>query len=124
MTCRRVERVLSSGAPWSLRLKQGLVERGSMTLVETIGASEGGPTAVAVVPPGTRAEDAHFVLGDRARLLAEDGTELPPGSTEAGLLAMMPPIPFAVLQRPRTLGPGVPPDRRSALFDLRRLRRG
>jgi acyl-CoA synthetase (AMP-forming)/AMP-acid ligase II len=95
-----VERVLSSGAPWSLRLKQGLVERGSMTLVETIGASEGGPTAVAVVPPGTRAQDARFVLGERARLLAEDGTELAPGSTEAGLLAMMPPIPFAYFKDP------------------------
>ncbi len=95
-----VERVLSSGAPWSLRLKQGLVERGSMTLVETIGASEGGPTAVAVVPPGTRAQDARFVLGERARLLAEDGTALSPGSTEAGLLAMMPPIPFAYFKDP------------------------
>ena len=95
-----VERVLSSGAPWSLRLKQGLVERGSMTLVETIGASEGGPTAVSVVPPGTRAEDARFVLGERARLLTEDGAELPPGSTEAGLLAMMPPIPFAYFKDP------------------------
>ncbi len=95
-----VERVLSSGAPWSLRLKQGLVERGSMTLVETIGASEGGPTAVAVVPPGTRAEDARFVLGERARLLTEDGAALPPGSTEAGLLAMMPPIPFAYFKDP------------------------
>ena len=95
-----VERVLSSGAPWSLRLKQGLAERGSMTLVETIGASEGGPTAVAVVPPGTRAQDARFVLGERARLLAEDGTELAPGSTEAGLLAMMPPIPFAYFKDP------------------------
>jgi 3-oxocholest-4-en-26-oate---CoA ligase len=95
-----VERVLSSGAPWSVRLKQGLSERGSMTLVETIGASEGGPTAVAVVPPGTRAEDSRFVLGEQARLLSEDGIELPPGSTEVGLLAMMPPIPFAYFKDP------------------------
>jgi fatty-acyl-CoA synthase len=95
-----VERVLSSGAPWSPRLKQGLSERGSMTLVETIGASEGGPTAVAVVPPGTRAEDSRFVLGERARLLRENGTELPPGSTEVGMLAMMPPIPFAYFKDP------------------------
>jgi acyl-CoA synthetase (AMP-forming)/AMP-acid ligase II len=95
-----VERVLSSGAPWSLRLKRGLAERGSMTLVETIGASEGGPTAVAVVPPGTRAEDSRFVLGERARLLTENGTELQPGSTEVGLLAMMPPIPFAYFNDP------------------------
>jgi fatty-acyl-CoA synthase len=95
-----VERVLSSGAPWSSRLKQGLSERGSMTLVETIGASEGGPTAVAVVPPGTRAEDSRFVLGERARLLTESGTELPPGSTEVGMLAMMPPIPFAYFKDP------------------------
>jgi acyl-coenzyme A synthetase/AMP-(fatty) acid ligase len=71
-----------------------------MTLVETIGASEGGPTAVAVVPPGTRAEDSRFVLGERARLLTENGTELQPGSTEAGLLAMMPPIPFAYFKDP------------------------
>ena len=95
-----VERVLSSGAPWSLKNKQGLADRGSMALVETIGASEGGPTAVAVVAPGTRAEDARFVLGARARLLTEDGVELPPGSGEAGLLAMMPPIPFGYFKDP------------------------
>jgi acyl-CoA synthetase (AMP-forming)/AMP-acid ligase II len=96
----RVERVLSSGAPWSLTCKQGLAERGAMTLVETIGASEGGPTAVAVVAPGTRAEDARFVLGDRARLLAEDGSAFPPGSSQVGLLAMMPPIPFGYFKDP------------------------
>jgi fatty-acyl-CoA synthase len=95
-----LERVLSSGAPWSLRCKQGLAERGSMTLVETIGASEGGPTAVSVVLPGTRAEDARFVLGERARLLTEDGASLPPGSGEVGLLAMMPPIPFGYYKDP------------------------
>jgi len=95
-----VERVLSSGAPWSLTFKKGLAERGSMTLVETIGSSEGGPTAVAVMPPGTAAEDARFVLGERARLLDEDGTELPAGSNTAGLLAMMPPIPFAYFKDP------------------------
>jgi 3-oxocholest-4-en-26-oate---CoA ligase len=95
-----VERVLSSGAPWSRATKQGLADRGTMTLVETIGASEGGPTAVAVVTPGTRAEDSRFVLGAQARLLAEDGSELPPGSDEAGLLAMTPPIPFAYFKDP------------------------
>jgi 3-oxocholest-4-en-26-oate---CoA ligase len=96
----RVERVLSSGAPWSRRTKQGLADRGSMTLVETIGASEGGPTAVAVVAPGTRAEDSRFVLGAQARLLSEDGAELAPGSGEVGLLAMTPPIPFGYFKDP------------------------
>jgi 3-oxocholest-4-en-26-oate---CoA ligase len=91
---------LSSGAPWSLDLKQGLAERGSMMLVETIGSSEGGPTAVAVVTPGMAAADAHFVLGEQARLLTEDGTELSPGSPEVGLLAMRPPIPFAYFKDP------------------------
>ena len=95
-----VERILSSGAPWSLTYKKGLAERGSMMLVETIGSSEGGPTAVSVVSPGTAAEDARFVLGERARLLADDGTELAPGSSEVGLLAMMPPIPFAYFKDP------------------------
>jgi len=91
-----VTRVLSSGAPWSPAWKEGLAVRGSsLTLVETIGSSEGGPTAVSVVPPGTLVEEARFVLGDRARLLAEDGRELEPGSGEVGLLAMLPPIPFA-----------------------------
>jgi 3-oxocholest-4-en-26-oate---CoA ligase len=95
-----VERILSSGAPWSLEFKKGLSERGSMTLVETIGSSEGGPTAVAVMPPGVAVEEARFVLGDKARLLTEDGKELPPGSNEAGLLAMIPPIPFAYFKDP------------------------
>jgi acyl-CoA synthetase (AMP-forming)/AMP-acid ligase II len=96
----RVERILSSGAPWSLECKNGLAKRGPMMLVETIGSSEGGPTAVAVVAPGTAAEDARFVLGERARLLREDGTELSPGSSEVGLLAMLPPIPFAYFKDP------------------------
>jgi fatty-acyl-CoA synthase len=96
----RVERILSSGAPWSDKYKAGLATRGRMTLVETIGASEGGPTAVAVVPPGTRVEDSRFVLGERARLLAEDGTELAPGSYQPGLLAMMPPIPYGYYKDP------------------------
>jgi fatty-acyl-CoA synthase len=95
-----VERILSSGAPWSDKYKAGLAARGQMTLIETIGASEGGPTAVAVVPPGTRVEDSRFVLGERARLLAEDGTELRPGSNQPGLLAMMPPIPFGYYKDP------------------------
>ena len=95
-----VERILSSGAPWSHKYKAGLACRGSMTLVETIGASEGGPTAVAVVPPGTLVEDSRFILGERARLLSEDGSELPLGSGQAGLLAMMPPIPFGYFKDP------------------------
>lgn len=95
-----VERILSSGAPWSSHLKEALAARGAMTLVETIGASEGGPTAVHVVPPGTAVDQAHFVLGDRAVLLAEDGRQLPAGSGVAGLLAMRPPIPFAYYKDP------------------------
>jgi fatty-acyl-CoA synthase len=71
-----------------------------MTLVETIGASEGGPTAVAVVLPGTRVEDSRFVLGEQARLLAEDGSPLAPGSGQVGLLAMTPPIPFGYYKDP------------------------
>ena len=114
-----VERVLSSGAPWALRLKQGLAARGSMTLVETIGASEGGPTAVAVVPPGTRAEDARFVLGERARLLGEDGTAIATGIDRARPVGDDAPDPVRVLQRPRPLSPGLSPDRWSAVFDLR-----
>jgi acyl-CoA synthetase (AMP-forming)/AMP-acid ligase II len=95
-----VDRILSSGAPWSPDYKRGLAARGSMTLVETIGASEGGPTAVAVVLPGTRVEDSRFVLGEQARLLAEDGSPLAPGSGQVGLLAMTPPIPFGYYKDP------------------------
>jgi fatty-acyl-CoA synthase len=95
-----VTRISSSGVAWSDETKQGLADRGRMTLVDMVGASEGGPLAVSVVPPGGRASQCPFRLGERAVLLREDGTVIEPGTGEVGMLAMKPPNPLGYYKDP------------------------
>lgn len=47
--------VASAGVVWSSSTKQRLAAHGSMTLIDVLGASEGGPYALSVVPPRSRA---------------------------------------------------------------------
>jgi acyl-CoA synthetase (AMP-forming)/AMP-acid ligase II len=95
-----LERIVSSGVAWSDDVKQALVDRTPAALVDMIGASEGGPFAVSIVPPGGRATDCPFRLAERAVLIREDGSVIPPGSDEAGLLAVRPPGPLGYYKAP------------------------
>jgi 3-oxocholest-4-en-26-oate---CoA ligase len=95
-----VQRIASSGVAWSSQWKQELIDRGQMALIDMVGASEGGPFSVQVVPPGGRAEDCKFLRGERARLLREDGSRIEPGTGEMGLLAVTPPVPIGYYKDP------------------------
>ncbi len=89
-----LERVVSSGVAWTVPVKQALLDRSSATLVDMIGATEGGPFAVSIVPPGGQAADYPLRLADRAMVVRLDGSSIEPGSGEAGLLAVRPPAPL------------------------------
>lgn len=89
-----VTKIASSGVGWTNATKQGLADRGRMMLADMIGASEGGPLAVSIVPPGGRADDCPFRLGERAALLREDGSVIEPGTGEVGMLGIKPPNPL------------------------------
>jgi fatty-acyl-CoA synthase len=95
-----VARISSSGVAWSDEGKQGLADRGRMMLVDMVGASEGGPLAVSIVPPGGRADQCAFRLGERAVLLREDGSLIEPGTGEIGMLGMVPPNPIGYYKDP------------------------
>lgn len=96
-----VQRITSSGVLWSARWKQGLADRGSMMLVDVVGASEGGPFTVQITPPGGQVSDASFVLGPKSKLIREDGTVIEPGTDEVGMLAVAPPVPLGYANDPQ-----------------------
>jgi 3-oxocholest-4-en-26-oate---CoA ligase len=80
--------VSSSGITWSHTTKAALRARGQMVLLDMLGASEGGPFATSMTLPGQDPpETAMFKLADRAVLLAEDGSIIPPGDSRVGALA-------------------------------------
>lgn len=95
-----VSQIVSSGVMWSEPVKQALADRGQMLLVDILGASEGGPFGTSMVGPGLSAATAVFTLGDRAVLLREDDTVIPPGSSEVGVLAVSPPTPSGYWRDP------------------------
>ena len=91
-----VRRFVSTGATFSAPLKRGLMARAPEALVfDMIGASEGGPFAMALTQPGqTPPETAEF-FATAATALFDDITweQLPFGSGRVGLLAVSGPMP-------------------------------
>lgn len=95
-----VARITSSGVTWTAPWKQALLDRGRMMLADILGASEGGPFSVQIIPPGSRVEDCPFRLGERAKLIRQDGSVIPEGSQEVGMLAVSPPVPLGYYGAP------------------------
>jgi fatty-acyl-CoA synthase len=95
-----LRRIASSGVLWSNSWKQPLAERGQITLTDMVGASEGGPFSMQVVPPGARATDCRFELAPRARMIDELGTLIDPSSGRTGRLAVPPPGPLGYYKDP------------------------
>lgn len=83
-----VRTISSAGITWGAETKAALRRRGQMVLLDMLGASEGGPFATSVTLPGQDPpETARFAIADRAVLLDDDGTIIPPGDARIGVLA-------------------------------------
>ncbi len=81
-----VRLIVSSGVIWSSAVKQALLERKEMMLIDIMGSSEGAmaqSVATRGVAPGT----ASFQLGETAKVFADDDSEVAPGSGEVGMIA-------------------------------------
>jgi fatty-acyl-CoA synthase len=83
-----LQRITSSGMIWSARYKRSFLERCNATLLDMLGASEGGPFGVAISAPGDDPETATFKVADRCVVFDEDMKPLAPGSPQAGLLGV------------------------------------
>ncbi|BCB76652.1 acyl-CoA synthetase [Phytohabitans flavus] len=82
-----LRRLRSVGVMWSADVKRRLLEHGEFACYDTIAASEGGPFAMRVTRRGDPVTTARFVLAPGARLIGEDGEDVPPGSGSVGMLA-------------------------------------
>ena len=80
--------ISSSGITWSQATKAAFRARGQMVLLDMLGASEGGPFATSMTLPGQDPPaTATFTLAERAVLIADDGSIIPPGDGRVGVLA-------------------------------------
>jgi fatty-acyl-CoA synthase len=78
--------IISSGVLWSPAVKERLLEWVDATLIDGVGATEG-PMALQVTRRGQGSVASTFIPLAETRLFAEDGREIPKGSSEPGLIA-------------------------------------
>lgn len=81
--------MISSGVIWSGEVKAGLLRHNpNMMLVDAFSSSEALGMGSSVSTAGAEAETASFKIGERARVIDEDGRPIEPGSGKAGRLAL------------------------------------
>ncbi|WP_460406825.1 AMP-binding protein [Actinophytocola sediminis] len=95
-----LKRITSSGVIWSVEVKRQLLAAGSMTLMDNISASEGGPFGVAEARSTADLADGRFALSPVARVLDEQDRDVLPGSGQVGVLASAGPQPVGYLHDP------------------------
>jgi fatty-acyl-CoA synthase len=95
-----LKKITSSGVIWSVDVKRQLLAAGSMTLVDNISASEGGPFGVAEASSEADLADGRFALAAVARVLDDQDRDVRPGSGQVGVLASAGPQPVGYLHDP------------------------
>jgi fatty-acyl-CoA synthase len=81
--------IVSSGAMWSEPIKAELLSHHpGMLLVDAFSSSEALGMGMSISGAGNAASTAKFTLGPDVKVLAEDGSEVTPGSGESGVLAL------------------------------------
>jgi acyl-CoA synthetase (AMP-forming)/AMP-acid ligase II len=81
--------MVSSGVMWSAETKAGLLRHNpKLNCVDTLGSSEAVGLASSRSSAKGTAQTAGFVLGPNARVIDEEGHDVPPGSLQPGLIAL------------------------------------
>jgi len=81
--------MVSSGVMWSTETKRGLLTHNpNMMLMDVFSSSEAIGMGSSVSAAGAEAGTASFQLGPNAKLIDEEGNEIPPGSPQPGRLAL------------------------------------
>jgi fatty-acyl-CoA synthase len=94
-----VKLIVSSGVIWSSAVKQALLERKDMMLIDIMGSSEGA-MAQSITTRASVVETASFQLGETARVFTEDDREVEPGSGEVGMVAHTGTVPLGYYKDP------------------------
>jgi acyl-CoA synthetase (AMP-forming)/AMP-acid ligase II len=92
--------ITSSGVTWSPEVKRGLLDQlGDVTLLDSLGASEGLMSRSAS-RRDTEIKPARFAVNDRVKVLTDDGREVAPGSDEVGMVGVGGRIPLGYYKDP------------------------
>jgi fatty-acyl-CoA synthase len=94
-----VKMMISSGVMWTQPVKQALLERNEMMLVDVMGSSEGA-MGQNVTTRDFTAETARFQLSETAKVFTEDDREIEPGSGEVGMIAHTGVVPLGYYKDP------------------------
>ena len=92
--------LVSSGAMFSLEVKQALTRHlPGLTIADVLGSTEGG-MGMSFAKQGATAETAKFRLNPTTRVFNDDGGEVKPGSGEIGMIANGGMVPLAYYKDP------------------------
>ena len=92
--------LVSSGAMFSLEVKQALTAHlPGLTIADVLGSTEGG-MGMSFAKKGATADTAKFKLNPTTRVFKEDGTPVRPGSGEVGMIANGGIVPLAYYKDP------------------------
>jgi 3-oxocholest-4-en-26-oate---CoA ligase len=93
--------ITSSGVTWSPEVKRGLLDHlPDVTLLDSLGASEGLMSRSAARADDAEIKAARFAVNDRVRVLTDDGREVAPGSDEIGMVGVGGRIPLGYYKDP------------------------
>lgn len=93
--------ITSSGVTWSPEVKRGLLDHlPRITLLDSLGASEGLMSRSASRADDREIAPARFAVNDRVRVLTDDGREVVPGSDEVGMVGVGGRIPLGYYRDP------------------------
>lgn len=81
-----LKQMVSSGVMWSAEVKASLLEHQDMTLLDTMGSTEGG-LGTSVATRDNPVATARFRINSGVRVFTDDGRDVEPGSGEVGRLA-------------------------------------
>ena len=95
-----LKQIISSGVMFSKEVKQGLLRHHDVTLLDTMGSTEGG-MASSVMNRSSSAETAKFTLSPGVKVITDDGREPAPGSGEIGKLATSGLVPVGYYKDPK-----------------------
>jgi acyl-CoA synthetase (AMP-forming)/AMP-acid ligase II len=82
-----LKQIMSSGVMFSTEVKRGLLEFADLTIIDTMGSTEGGMGSAVVSRTSPPGETARFMANATTKVFNERDEEVKPGSDEIGMIA-------------------------------------
>ena len=82
-----LKQIVSSGVMFSTEVKRGLLEFADLTILDTMGSTEGGMGSSVVSRSSPPGETARFMANPTTKVFNERDEEVKPGSDEIGMIA-------------------------------------